>query len=113
MEHAVLKRYAICRNCRHWRQGVPSDMREPALEDITSDLGACEMAPASLFEMKGEWVAFQPIVHFSRSCADFDIPLRDPDPDTDDPDDPDDGERQPAAGQVRHLFPVQAAPIAA
>lgn len=110
----MLKRYAICRNCRHWRQGVPSDMREPALEKVGSDVGACEMAPASLFEMNGEWVAFQPIVHFSRSCADFDQPLRDPDPDTD-PDDPDGGEPHPVPvpGRVCHLFPIQPAPIAA
>lgn len=111
----MLKRYAICRNCRHWRQGVPSDMREPALEDISSDVGACEMAPASMFEMNGQWVAFQPIVHFSRSCADFDQPQRDPDPDIDDPDGggPDEGEPHPGPNRVRNLFPIRPAPVAA
>lgn len=111
----MLKRYAICRNCRHWRQGVPSDMREPALEDIGSDLGACEMAPAAMFEMDGQWVACQPIVHFSRSCADFDQPQRDPDPDVDGPDDdgPGDGEPHPSLDRVRKIFPIRRTPIAA
>ena len=112
----MLKRYTICRNCRHWRQGVPSDMRQPALEDITSDVGACEIGPASMFEMDGEWVAFQPIVHFSRSCAVFEPPIPrggdDYDGDPADPD-PDDGEPQPVPSRVRNLFPIQPAPIAA
>lgn len=110
----MLKRYAICRNCRHWRQGVPSDMRQPALEDITSDVGACEIGPASMFEMDGEWVAFQPIVHFSRSCVGFEPPTpRGGDDDDDGPDGPDDGEPHPVPSRVRHLFPIQPTPLAA
>lgn len=108
----MLKRYAICRNCRHWRQGAPSDMRQPVVEDEDADVGACEMAPASLFEQGGEWVAFQPITHAMRSCADFDQPLRDPGHD-DDPDDPDDGEPHPIPSRVRQLFPIPPTPIAA
>lgn len=105
--------FAICRNCVFWRQGAPSDMRVPVAHDPDAETGACEVGPASMYEMNDQWVAFQPIVHATRSCSEFARPRSTPD--DDDPDDggPGDGEPHPTFSRVHALFPVQSVPQAA
>lgn len=105
------KEHAVCRNCRHWREGAPSDMRAPVSHAEGSDTGVCECGPASMYEMNGEWVAFQPIVHATRSCDGFSPPR--PTSGGDGGPDRDGGEPIPEMGQVRTLFPVRSAELAA
>lgn len=106
----MLKRYAICHNCRHWREGAPSDMRLPVVHDEAAEVGICEIGPASMYEMDGAWVAFQPEVHATRSCADFSPPRPAP---YDGDDDPGGGEPAPGPGRVHPLFSVHPIPQAA
>lgn len=99
-----------CASCRYWRAGAPSDMRLPVPAEANSDMGACEIVPPHLFKVDGELVPFQPQVHATRGCANWQ-PRGDFDPEDDEPDGPDDGEPHPA--RVRQLFPIHPALIAA
>lgn len=99
-----------CASCLFWRRGASPNTEHAAPDDSDHELGACEsMPPADWIMPNGTFVSRQPSTHATRSCAMWE------------PCDGDDGggrrdgrDHTPSHREnIRNLFPVQPAPVAA
>jgi len=80
-----MKRRHTCRTCDHFRPGASSNMSWPAPIESDDELGVCEYTqpePAQLPIGGPSTIGLQPVVHESRSCAEY-MPHADYDGDDD------------------------------
>lgn len=101
---------SICRTCAFWRAGASPNALIPVPDDSDADTGVCEvMSPDVQIGRDGAVISVQPPTHATRSCAMWE------------PGDGNDGggrrdgrDHTPSHREnIRNLFPVQPAPVAA